>query len=243
MKTEIAVILGILLTTINVSWAEEKVTGNVYVGTYNKYLFRGVDLSDNQWVVQGGIDLNYKNFTLSYWSNMQTAGTANYKRNDLNETDITLNYAFTPIELLSCNIGNGFYSYDSATVKDTNELYLKVTVNTLLSPTVTLYWDWDEAKKKGQFFTLSISHNLEVAKDLSINLGALAGYNMMNPSANAEYSNLHNYELTVCAEYSLTEKIKITPSYMYSNAFNATARNIGNVHGESVYGIKSAFAF
>jgi uncharacterized protein (TIGR02001 family) len=242
MKKHFLITAALIASLATTALAEDKVTGSAYVAPTSKYIFRGLDLSDNQWVVQGGVDLNYKNFTLSYWSNMQTRGTANYKRSDLTETDITLNYSYTPIELLTFNVGNTYYSFDSATVLDTNELYLKTTLNTLLSPTFAAYWDWDESTKTGMFYTLSVGHTFELMKTLGLNLGALASYNLGNPSASVAYNKLHNYELSAGLDYTLTDKIKISPSFLYSNAFNKTAREAG-VHHEGVVSIKTAFIF
>ncbi|MSM40639.1 MAG: hypothetical protein GJT30_13575 [Geobacter sp.] len=243
MKKCIVLMAALLTATVaSIASAEDKVSGDAYLGTYSKYLFRGLDSSANQYVVQGGMDLSYKNITLSYWTNVQTRGAGVYKRSDNTETDITLNYAFAPFELVSMNVGNTFYTFDVPGVNDTNELYLKATLNTLLAPTLAVYWDWDESTKNGLFYTLSVGHTIQAMKNLGVNLGALVSYNMENPSASAAYNNLHNYELSVSADYSLTDQIKISPSYLYSNAFNSVARNAG-VNDESVIGIKAAFVF
>jgi hypothetical protein len=239
----VAVAVALFATMVSVAGAEDKVTGDVYVGPVNKYVFRGNDLSANQWVVQGGADLSYKDFTLSYWSNWQGHAAGGIKRSKITETDITLNYAFSPIKLISMNAGNIYYSLDG--INDTNELYLKTTLNTLLSPTLAIYWDWDEATQAGLFYTLSIGHTFEVTKQLGVNVGALASYNQHNPSAAFaayEYNNLHNYELSVSADYAVTDAIKISPSFVYSNAFNSDGRNNG-ISDESIYGIKAAFNF
>jgi len=220
--------------------AEEKVTGAVYVGPVSKYLFRGLDLSENRGVIQGGVDLSYKGFTLSYWSNYQTVSGPTLEAGETTETDIILNYSFTPVDLLTLNVGNLYYTMDNA--EDTNEVYLKATLNTLLSPTFAVYYDWDIATKTGLFYTLSIAHTFPVAEKLGVTLGALAGYNMENPSASEDYNNLHNYELTASADYAVTDSIKISPSYLYSNAFNSTARDAG-VKDQSVVAIKATYSF
>jgi hypothetical protein len=238
----VAVAVAMFATMVSVAGAEDKVTGDVYIGPVSKYVFRGQDLSANQWVVQGGADLSYKGFTLSYWSNFQTHSAGPYKSGNATETDITLNYAYSPISLLTFNVGDTAYTFDQGS--NTNELFLKTTVNTLLSPTFSIYWDWDQATQAGLFYTLSIGHTFELAKNIGLNLGALASYNQQNPSADlgANYNNLHNYELSASVDYALTDSIKITPSFIYSNAFKGGARAAG-VSDESIYGIKAAFNF
>jgi hypothetical protein len=247
----LAVAVAMVATLVSVAGAEEKVdkvTGDVYIGPVSKYIFRGNDLSGNQWVVQPGADISYKNFTLSYWSSFQTHtvknpdGTVLHKSGDATETDITLNYAYSPIELLSFNVGDTAYTFDQG-VPNTNEFYLKTTVNTLLSPTLAVYWDWDQATKAGLFYSLSVAHTIELCKKVGLNLGALISYNQQNPSAAVmNYNNLHNYELSTSIDYSLTDSIKISPSYLFSDGISNVARSNG-IKAENVFGIKAAFNF
>jgi opacity protein-like surface antigen len=238
-----------LVSMVSVAKAASDVTGDVYIGMSNKYLFRGVDLSDNKWVSQFGADLSYKGFTLSYWSNLLTkrfAGSpTGFKAGDITETDITLNYNYSPIDLLSFNVGNTFYSLEA--LNDTNELYLKTTVNTLLSPTLSIYWDYDEASKAGLFYTFGVGHTFAVNKNLGLNLGALVSYNQENWSVSEDYSNWNNYELTTGLDYTITDKCKLSASYTYSNAISHKARVLGGaglgINNESLYGLKVAYNF
>jgi opacity protein-like surface antigen len=230
---------------VSTAKAEVVVTGDVYAGFYNKYLFRGVDLSDNKWVSQFGADLSYKGLTLSYWSNLLThdgniLGSA-FESGDISETDITLNYSFTPIELLTFNVGNTFYSLEN--FEDTNEIYLKTTVNTLLAPTFSIFYDWDQSKETGLFYSLSVGHTFELMKNLGLNLGALVSYNQRNFSVSEAFSNWNNYELSTGLDYTVTDNIKLSASYTYSNALSEKARDFGGISDESLYGIKAAFIF
>jgi opacity protein-like surface antigen len=212
---------------------------------YNQYLFRGVGLSDNKWVSQFGADLSYKGFTLSYWSNLLTHdGTilgSGFESGDISETDVTLNYSFTPIELMTFNVGNTFYSLEN--FEDTNEIYLKTTFNTLLSPTLALYWDWDQSKETGLFYSLSVGHTFELMKGLGLNLGALISYNQRNYSVSEAYSNWNNYELSAGLDYTVTDNIKLSTSYTYSNAISDKARQLAGINDESLFGFKAAFNF
>ena len=114
MKKFLSIIAAVVLATAvaSVASAEVKVSGDAYLGAYSKYLFRGIDLSGGKGVLQGGADLSYKNFTLSYWSNYQLKTAEGFEGSEINETDITLNYSFTPTDLLTFNVGNTFYTFD-----------------------------------------------------------------------------------------------------------------------------------
>ena len=228
---------------------EPFVTGDVYAGPMNKYLFRGNDLSANRWVVQGGADLYYKDWTLSYWGNYQTKATDTLR--NFTEHDLALNYAYTPHELVTLNVGNYMYDYANVT---TNELYLKANLNTLLTPTLAVYWDWDKASRAGLYYAASVSHKLVIERNvLSATFGALASYNQWNNNTavnvnsndpfDGAYSGFHNYELSASADYTVNGHITITPSYLFSNALTAKARNLAGIGPEHAYGIKATFAF
>jgi len=244
-KFTVMMAAALLVSVATVAVAEDKVTGGVYAGPVSKYVFRGYDWSENRGVIQGGVDLGYKGFTLSYWTNYQTitgpSGNPATEAGNASENDLTLNYSYTPVPVVTFNVGNIYYMLDGA--EDTNEVYLKTTLNTLLSPTFAVYYDWDVAKKDGFFMSLGVGHTLEVMKNLGLTLGALASYNYANPSASVAYHNLHNYELTASLDYAVTDTLKISPNYLYSNAFNSTARNLGGITDQSVVGLKAAFTF
>jgi len=244
----LAIVISLCLGyTVSAARAEVKVSGDVYAGMYNKYLFRGIDLSDNEWVSQFGADLSYKGFTLSYWSNLLTHDIADtaFDSGDISETDVTLNYSFSPVKLLTFNVGNTFYSLENA--EDTNEIYLKTTLNTLLSPTLSLYWDWDQSEETGLFYTFSVGHTFELVKGLGLNLGALVSYNQQNFSVSEDFSNWNNYELSAGLDYSVNDNVKLSASYTYSNAISHKARQLGGaglgINDESLFGFKAAFIF
>jgi hypothetical protein len=230
--------------------ADPVVTGDVYAGPLNKYLFRGNDFSGGKWVVQGGMDLYYGNWTLGYWTNYQGKATKDqsYVRG-VNETDIFLEYAYTPTDLVTFTLGNSVYAMSELT---TNELYLKTTLKTLLSPTVAIYWDWHKASKQGLFYTASISHEFEIERNLlALSVGALASYNQHNNNASAGlnddfdggYSGFHNYELNVSVDYKPTSWLTITPSYLFSDALSDKAKDIAGIKDQHLYGVKATLAF
>ena len=231
--------------TVSTASADVKVSGDVYAGMHSRYVFRGIDLSDNKWVSQFGADLSYKGFTLSYWSNLLTDDGvilgSSFESGDISETDVTLNYTFSPVKLLTFNVGNTFYSLEN--FEDTNEIYLKTTCNTLLSPTLALYWDWDQSKETGLFYTFSLGHTFELVKGLGLNLGALIGYNQRNYSVSEAYSNWNQYELSAGLDYSVTDSVKLSAVYTYSNAVSEKARELAGVKDQSVFGFKAAFIF
>lgn len=237
--------------------ADPTVTGDVYIGPVSKYLFRGNDLSKkpygSDFAIQGGIDLYYKAFTLSYWGNaLNRYSDGTYSRFKVNETDLIIDYAvpytIPYLDNLKFNVGTIYYAVDG--IDDTNEFYLKAAYDTLLSPTFTVYWDNMLAKKAGLFYTGAISHTFTIERNLfAAKVGALVSYNQRNPSAawteegDGVYSGWHNYELTASIDYTPTANITITPSYMFSNGISRDAKNLVGIGAQNAFGLKAMFAF
>lgn len=221
--------------------AAVEVSGDAYVGFYDKYLWRGFDLSGSEGVVQGGVDLSTKGFTLSYWTNIQASNDREegFKRGEATETDITLDYTGEVNDILSVSVGNIFYHLDG--LDDTNELYLGVALNLPLSPSLTVYYDYDEAKSDGLFFNASIGHTIALGEKLGFNLGAGVSYNQASDYAVGAYRDWHNYELSASADYALTDQLSLTPSFLVSSPISNAAKKA--IDTETVGGIALTLTF
>lgn len=231
MRKVIVAGAALLLTVFaSAAMAEIKVEGDVYVGVFDKYLWRGYDLSGSTTVVQGGMDLSAYNLTLSYWTNGQLNDdshdfdpTSTLEGGDANETDITIDYALDLGELVTVNLGNYLYSVHGG--EDTNEVYAAVTLNTLLSPKFAVYYDWDE-NKDARTYSLGIGHNLEFDQ-VTLTAGALANYmEGTDPYQLIETNVPWNAELSLSADVAVTEQITVTPSFVYSTPLSDDAQAI-----------------
>jgi len=225
----IAFAMVMALAVLNSSaFAAIEVEGDVYAGLYSQYLWRGIDLSGGSAVAQGGVDLTAKGFTLSYWSDIQlkddTVLGSDVNKGNATETDMTLDYTFSPMEKLSVSLGTIWYALDGA--DDTKEAYLGLAVDTILQPAVKVYYDYDEAKENGLFFTASVGHTFQVMDQLGINLGALVSYNDESDYAVGDYKDWHNYELSASADYTIIDQLSISPSIMYSHALSNDAKDV-----------------
>jgi len=229
--------------------AAVEASGDVYAGVYSQYLWRGIDFSGNLPVVQGGTDISLGKFTVSYWTNMQLVTEQEFaefgQSGEITETDLVLDYSTDLSELVSLSVGNITYTFNAAdALPTTNELYASATLNTLLSPSLTAYWDWDEAQKdgvEGLFFTAAIGHTVELMDKAALNLGALVSYNKENFGVAENYSDFHNYELSASIDYSPIENLTITPSVLFSEALSDDAKNALESH--LVSGLNVSYAF
>jgi len=243
-------ILAVLVLSATVvatpALAAIEVTGDAYVGYFSKYVWRGYDLSGGLPVVQGGVDLSAKGFTLGYWTNIQTRnddidkdGVIDLNAGEGNETDLTINYAIPVGEIATVNVGNIYYMLDG--LEDTNELYVGATLNTLLAPSLKVYYDWDKAEENGLFYTASISHGLPVGDMVTLGASALVSYNDESDYAVGNYSEWHNYELGAKADIKVTEQLTITPSLVYSSPISDEAKDA--IDSQLYGGVNVLFAF
>jgi uncharacterized protein (TIGR02001 family) len=223
------------------AFAAIEVEGDAYVGFYDKYLWRGFDLSGSKPVAQGGVDLTAGNFSLGYWTNVQLSSDADegYKSGEATETDIVIDYSRDINDLVSISVGNIYYILDS--LDDTNELYFTVALSTVLEPAVTVYYDWDEAQGDGLYFTASIGHAFNLSEALSLNLGALVGYNQESDYAVGDYTDWHNYELSVGVDYAVTDQISVAPSFLFSSGISDEAKQA--IDSEMVAGVTMTLTF
>jgi len=240
-KFVIGMILAVtmVLSTAAVTLAAVQVEGDVYAGFADKYLWRGWNLSGGKPVLQGGVDVSANGFTLSYWSNIQLKSDDVFRSGEATETDTTIDYSFDVNDMVSMSVGHIFYALDG--INDTAEFYAGASLNTLLAPSLTVYWDYDEATDDGLFFSASIGHDFELADKLGLSLGALVSYNDHSDYSTGDYAAWHNYELSAGLSYAVNDQVSVDASYIFSDPISDAANDI--LDTEMVSSISVSFAF
>ncbi len=212
------------------------VTGDVYVGVNSMYLSRGFDvLPDADFVVQPGLDLSFGGFTVSLWANYDENST------EVTETDITLDYTFAVNDLVSLSFGNAYYVYDG--VPDTNELYVACALNTLLAPTLKVYYDWDASTETGVWVTLGVSHSFNLMENLALSLGSTVGYNAENYSTSEAYSDFQMAEFRAALDWTITKGMSLTPAVTYSVPLSSDAEDLAGIEEQVMVGLSFTYAF
>jgi hypothetical protein len=158
--------------------AEDKVTGSASVGLFNRYIFRGYEIGSNSIVIQPALSVSYKGFSLTLWGNIdtnehptQSFSPDNEGHKSFNETDLTLSYTYG-IERLS--LTGGYIYYGTKYTAETEELFISATYDMLFKPTLSIYRDINEYGST--YLNLSVAHSVPVYKDITLDLGASAGY-------------------------------------------------------------------
>lgn len=71
----LAVVLVLSISVDSLHAGEkEKVTGSASIGIFNKYVFRGYELSSGSAVLQPTIAISYKGFSANFWGNIDSNG-------------------------------------------------------------------------------------------------------------------------------------------------------------------------
>jgi hypothetical protein len=159
--------------------AADKMTGSAALGFFNKYVFRGYELSRGSVVIQPSLSASYKGFTATFWGNMDTnahgtqsffpavSGKEGHKWWD--ETDLTLSYTYSFGKLA---LTGGYIYYNLQYAEQTEELFVGAAWDVIGKPVITFYQDI--TSYPGTYINLAFAHSLTVHKERNITLD-LAG--------------------------------------------------------------------
>lgn len=225
----------------SVAQETDKVTGGVDLSVLSAYIWRGQELSRNSFVIQPSATLGYKGFSMNVWGNLDTkpysAVDANYGAK-YTETDYTLSYS-KKFGILQLTPGYIYYSlgapYSGGTAPlDSQEVFLSMGLDTILSPTLTVYKEIDHYHQ--WYFLLGISHTFELSKRVGLKLAATASYlksedentyakydGDSNPTTD-KFNNFHDGTFTICLPVSITKSLTVTPTASYVFPLSDDAR-------------------
>jgi hypothetical protein len=148
----------------------------------SRYIWRGFDLlPDNHAAVQPSVnfDLGNGGFSLSIWSSFALAQRDTFKYSD--EIDVAFSYTFKTRDgwgLTAGFIHYGYWFADNFKFKEntSQEVYVTVAKTDLpLSPQLSVYYDFNLGS--GLYVTLGGSHELKMNDKISLEVGALIGFN------------------------------------------------------------------
>ncbi|MDH4232517.1 MAG: hypothetical protein OEW04_10895, partial [Nitrospirota bacterium] len=213
-KVLLAVVMAVGILTGTSYGEDTAVAGYASVDVMSNYVWRGQKLS-NSWVVQPSVGITYGGFSTNLWGNYDSdrfeAGSSESGHGEVSEVDFTANYSYA-IDKLTLTGGYIYYSFDGA--NDTQEVYVSAAYDTLLKPALTLFYDYDEGN--GAFIVVSVGHSFALPKDMSLNLGALASYNINNKimgfdKDGNDFSDFYHAELSSSLTIPVTKAVSVTP--------------------------------
>jgi uncharacterized protein (TIGR02001 family) len=226
-------------TVLAEEMAQDKPEADLTMGAYSQYVWRGFAFSDSSVVIQPSMTVSYKGFAANLWGNLDTdekgLDTANF-----NETDMTLSYDGS-FDKIGYGVGWIYYNVDGAA--DTQELYVSISGDTFLSPTLTYYTDI--VHLAGSYVTLGISHSLSIAEGMALDLVAQVGY----LDDDADYSEFHDGLISASITFAIHDYVSVTPELYYSFALTdeaetAIAAVSYDTDDSHVYGgVSASFSF
>ncbi|MGA2330530.1 MAG: hypothetical protein ABSG75_02110 [Syntrophales bacterium] len=233
--------------------AEDKPTGSLSISGLSKYVWRGYENTKNSVVVQPSLTVGYKGFSANIWGNLDTKpySTTNASYSSTwTETDITLSYTKT-FGILNAGVGYIYYGLGAPNAGaqkplDSQEVFVTLGLNTLLSPTLTAYKEVDHYHQ--YYFLLGISHTFEFNKTVSLQLSASASYLLSDyadatlynvnssyggypkfndnyQATNDKFSNFHDGVLTASLPISVAKYLTVAPTISYSFPLSDDAKN------------------
>jgi hypothetical protein len=218
-RATVTIFAVLLVCMAGAASAETKTSGYASVDFMSNYVWRGIKSTPNA-AIQPSVGISYGAFSTNLWANYD----ANSQK--ATETDLTLDYGIS-LGKVGLNVGYIYYAFNG--IHDTQELYLSASYDTLLSPKLAIYADFDQGD--GAFVIASVSHAIELAKDIPLTLGASASYNINNKimgspdGVKEDFSNFYNGELTASVGIPVTGNLSIAPKIAYSFPLSTDAKN------------------
>lgn len=224
---------------------DERPTASADVSVLSKYVWRGYELSDDSIVLQPSMTISYKDFSMNLWGNLDTDVDEVHGSNDnesqFNETDWTLSYGKS---FGSVSLEGGYIYYGLDGMDDSEELYLSVGFDTILSPTLTVYREISHLPC--WYFSFDLSHSFELPKDITLDIGGSVGYYYSDDSdfveikdhgqvaTRTKYQNFHNGLVSIGLTIPINEFCSVCPMLAYSFPLTDDADNlIESVNGFS----------
>jgi len=222
--------------------AEEKPTADFTVSALSAYIWRGQQQTRDSMVIQPSATVGYKGFTANLWGNLDTnpysTTDASYS-STWTETDLTLSYsrAFGPV---TAGLGYIYYALNApnagaADPLDSQELFVSLAGNVLLTPTLTIYKEIDHYHQT--YFLFGVSHTFELTKMIGLKLAGSLSYLLSDDAStypkyddNAlpttdKFNNFHDGVISATLPITPWKYVTIAPTVSWVFPLSDDAKN------------------
>ena len=155
-------------------------SGTVEIPVFSEFNWRGMR-SQDETVFQPNItvvkDIGCGVVLVNTWLNIAPNQYWDKGDNAFNEVDVTIAYA-NEYKKVGYEVGLIEYVYSGLDINNTHEGYVKVGYDTILSPTVTTFYDFKEVE--GMYGLASVSHTIDFLSNWSITADTGVGYATAN---------------------------------------------------------------
>ena len=251
----LTLVLALALGLCASSWAAEQTKWKAdFDLTYNsKYVWRGILFVDDP-VLQPSANFNYGGFTFNVWGNWETTDVNDYGephgsgKNKFTEVDLTAEYAFT-LGDFSIPVGVIHYLFPNTGVDATTELYAGVSYSWIVSPSVTLYQDIDEAHGQYILAALDFSRDLHKFNDLiSLSIGASAGVAYASSDYNDYYFGVDeaafsDWNASLSLPVAIGKYVTVTPAVTYTALIDSKLKDTTEDDTNTYFGVSVTVSF
>ncbi len=243
MSKSTALGMGVILFGCVAAHAQGPVSFEVTADYVGKYIWRGQNLNDDP-AFQPGASAAIGNLTLGVWGSMDTTDFAG-ESGHFTEVDYLVDYSDSVGGMENLGYSIGYIGYDFPELgTETIELYAGLTWDTVLSPSVTLYYDIEDVE--GYYLSLGAAHTIEnVLGDVGADISASLGYG--DSRYNKVYwgvssAELNDFAIGVGFPFEVGE-VSVTPSVTYIALLDSDIKANSTDNSYVVLGIGAALAF
>jgi len=227
MKTIMTAILlgGLAIARPGISQEKEEAKSQMEfctrVDAMSKHMFRGLTFSEKP-ILQPTVSGTYKNLTV--------IGFGSYKTDtkEINEADIIADYTMLVSENVSVSAGYAYLTFPDINAKS-QEVYVAVSLDTLLSPSMSIVYDFKEGD--GVYGEISADHDFE---KFPLSISAKLGYNHHYFRENSGFSHA---ELNVKIPINFGN-LSVTPAISFSKSLDKR-----NIQDELYAGVIMEYSF
>ncbi|UCD51028.1 MAG: hypothetical protein JSW27_00030 [Phycisphaerales bacterium] len=241
MKQSKLVLCMAVMGMAGAAWAEGDVSVEVTSDFFSKYVWRGQNVTDD-WVFQPGISATYGGLTAGFWGSLDLTDE-NDESGEFIEYDYYLDYSGQINETVGYSVGGIYYYFPGG--DPTTELYAGVSLDTIVSPSLTVYYDIEEVD--GAYAALGFGHSIE-SEDLPCGIDLSANLGWGDSSYNDAYWGVDDGELndlTLSAAFPFeVGPVTVTPSVTYVAVLGSDVSDVAGDDDSLVYaGVGLAYGF
>jgi len=211
------------------------------------YVWRGIHFTDGP-VFQPSVTFAWKGLSLNVWGSMDLTDV-NGNNDEFNEVDLTLDYS-GEAGTVSYSLGVIRYHFPNTPFPGTTEVYGSLGLDAPLSPTLTVYYDCDEAD--GWYGTFGLSHAFEnivtFSETCSMSSEVAASVAYADEDYNASYFGVADSAFVdalvgIRFPIAVGDHVTITPSANYSNILDDRLAAAAGKESNFWAGLSLTFSF
>ncbi len=251
MKKLIVTLMTLVLVLV-LGWAparaaEAKWEVEAELAFNSKYVWRGMNLVDD-WVIQPSLTISRGGFSANFWANYEPTDETGHQHK-MTEVDLTAQYTFE-IGDFSIPLGLIHYLFPNTTAPATTEVFAGVSYDWLVTPSLTIYHDLDQAH--GQYLSLGLDYAYQIPlglkqATLGLEMGAGVGY------ASSDYNRFYYgvdeaawsdwYASLALPLGLLGDKLTLTPRVTYTALIDDELKATTTKDSNTFFGLSVSYAF